>query len=94
MNPDCPCGLPYSVPHGCVTLGAPVTFKKSAESCFFVYGLTGGGNPKKAHGTKEAAVEEAKRLAAQHPGQEFIVLAPCAKVAAEVSPVLVTPIIA
>lgn len=78
---------------GASAAASPVaTFKKSPASCWFVFNLTEKGHPKRAHGSYDTAIEEAKRLATQHPGQEFVVLMPAALVATKVEPVTVTPI--
>jgi hypothetical protein len=60
--------------------------KPSVQRFWMVYGL-GQGCPRYHHDTKEGAVSEAKRLAAQSPGVDFVVLGAVDAYRASVNPV-------
>lgn len=50
---------------------------------FYMVWTKTGWPPRKQHATRQAADQEADRLARRHPGKKFIVLRAVAKVAAE-----------
>lgn len=53
---------------------------------FYMVWTKQGDAPTVAHNTRKAAVDEAKRLAALHPGQKYIVLQAVEKVSVPADP--------